>query len=159
MTTEEILKRTRQCGDCLEWTGSLVHGIAPVISLDRKKQYAKRVIMQNAGHDCTGKCVTSNCGNRLCVNPSHLRIVTKRALIKRVADTGVFRKNSFRANVAAAKRIGSKLSDASVQEIRDSDEPVKSLAERYGISEAYAYMIRRGQWRRDYSNPFSGLMS
>lgn len=158
MTPAEILKRTTECGDCLIWTGSFVHDVAPVISIGNKKLYVKRVLMEQAGKDIHGKCVRSSCGQSSCVNPKHLEIVTKAAVIKHTASTGVFSTNAVRARVAAAKRSTSKLSQEAATEIRNSDEPMKDLASRYGITEAYGYMIRRGQFRRDYSNPFSGLM-
>ena len=159
MTEYDILKRTRECGDCLEWTGSFVHDEAPVISIKNRKIYVKRHLMQLAGRKIDGLCVTSKCGNTACVNPKHLQIVTKAAIIKRTAATGVFSTTAVRARVAAGKRKLSKLSQEAANEIRTSTEPIAVLARKHGITDAYGYMIRRGEFRKDYRNPFAGLMA
>jgi hypothetical protein len=159
MTETEILKRTRECGECLEWTGAYVHNVAPVISIGNRKIYTKRRLLELAGKNIEGLCVTNKCGNTSCVNPKHLQIATKAHIIQRTAATGVFSSTAVRARVAAGKRKTSKLSQEAAFEIRNSNEPVPVLAAKHGISDAYGYMIRRGQFRKDYSNPFAGLMT
>lgn len=159
MTLTDILKRTRECGDCLLWTGSFVHDAAPVISVKNKKLYVKRYMLELEGQNIKGKCVISTCGHDSCVNRKHLLVVTRATVIKRTAATGVFATNAVRARVAAGKRARSKLSQEAAIEIRNSSEPVPVLAAKHGITEAYGYMIRRGQFRRDYSNPFAALIN
>ena len=159
MTLPEILKRTKECGDCLLWTGSFVHDVAPVVSIKNKKLYAKRLVLELSGQNVTGKCVSYTCGQITCVNPKHLTAITRAAVIKRTAATGVFSTNAVRARVAAGKRKDSKLSQEAAVEIRTSSLPVPELAAKHGITEAYGYMIRRGRFRRDYSNPFAELMT
>ncbi len=159
MTETEILKRTRECGDCLEWTGSMVHKVAPVISIANRKIYVKRHLMELAGKKIKGLCVSNKCGNTACVNPKHLQTVTKAQVIKRTTATGALSTTAVRARVAAAKRKTSKLSQEAAREIRSSSEQMAVLATKHGISESYGYMIRRGDFRKDYNNPFMGLLA
>jgi hypothetical protein len=159
MTLSDLFKRTTECGDCLLWTGSFVHGVAPVVSIKNKKIYVKRFILELEGKNIAGKCVSYTCGQESCVNPKHLVIKTKAQVIKTTAATGVFSTNAVRSKVAAGKRKGSKLSQAAAIEIRTSNVSVQELAAKHGITASYGYMIRRGEFRRDYSNPFSGLIA
>ena len=158
MTQNDILKRTAEDGDCLMWTGSLVHGTLPVITVANKKLYAKRQLMILSGRDVAGKCVTNTCGEKMCINPAHLVILTKGGLAKKTALTKRYTTADC-AKIAQARRAHSKLSQDAVLEIRASDEPAQALADRYRITPAYVYMLRKGLFRRDYNNPFSGLMT
>lgn len=63
------------------------------------------------------------------------------------------------AKAAMARRKTSKLSDAGVLDIRTSEEHRSVLMQRYGITEAYYYMLRKGRYRKDYSSPFAGLFT
>lgn len=156
----KIELNTRESGDCLIWTGPVIQGGAPVVTVDRKKLYVKRHYLQLTGMVLGKKLATSSCANQLCVNHDHLVALTKTQLAKRTAASGAWSTPAIKARVAQGLRARSKLSQESVLAIRTSDEPVKVLAARHDISEAYAYMIRRGDWRRDYSaTPFSGLGS
>ncbi len=63
------------------------------------------------------------------------------------------------AKIAVAKRAQTgKITLDDARQIRTSDEPVKVLAERYGLSKDRIYRIRRGLAWREYSNPFAGLI-
>ena len=159
MTESDILKRTTECGDCLLWTGSFVHGTRPVVSIKNKKLYVKRHLLELAGSDLRRNCVISTCGNNTCVNPEHLLVVSRTTVLKRTAASGAFSTIAVRARVAAGKRKKSKLSQEAALEIRNSSESIAVLAAKHGITEAYGYMIRRGRFRQDYSNPFMGLMT
>ena len=158
MTKDDILKRTTLCGDCMIWTGSFVHHTNPVLTMSNKKLYVKRVLMHLDERKIEGKCVISTCGQQSCVNPDHLQIITRKALAIRTAATGYQSNLAIKAKIAATKRAKSNLSNDAVLEIRHSNEPVTALAARHGITDSYAYMIRRNQCRKDYQNPFSGLI-
>lgn len=153
----KLLERTEEFGDCKLWTGALIHGKAPVITIDDKKVYVKRRVMALLGRNVEHKCVTSDCTNKLCIEPAHLVVTTKGGIARRTAASGALSTPLCGAKVAAALRAKSKLSQAAVQAIRASDKPVIELAAENNISESYVYMIRRGDFRKDYSSPFAGL--
>lgn len=88
---------------------------------------------------CT--CETPNCAN-----PAHRKEGTRSTQMLAAALT---REPAMRARVALSKRRTSRLSDDDCMAIRRSEEPLRVLAERYGISFSHASLIRRGEVRRE----------
>lgn len=152
------------CGDreCWQWRGSLTNGKFPKLNIKGKQYYARRLAwMIHNGKEVPPdrRDVTDTCGNHQCVNPRHLKAVTRRELLAPVVRRGCFNTHKFRASVALAKRASNRVSEEAVEEIRTSTEPVRVLAAKHGISKTYGHMIRRGDARRDWAgNPFVGLM-
>lgn len=159
MTLADLLARTRACGDCLEWTGPIHRRCkAPIFNRKDRKVYVRREVAHLSGKLIAGRCVTAACRNQLCVNPDHLRVVSRAVIQRRTAASGAWTGIHIKMKVAAAKRAVSKLSQEDVRIIRMSAVPVPELARHYGISEAYTYMILRHQSRIDYQSPFAGLL-
>lgn len=160
MTLADLLARTRACGDCMEWTGPVHRGRAnaPLFTRKNQKVYARREVAHLSGKLIAGRCVTTACRNPLCVNPDHLRVVSRAVIQRRTAASGAWTGIHIKMKVAAAKRAVSKLSQEDVRAIRMSAVPVPELAQHYGISEAYTYMILRHQSRIEYETPFVGLL-
>lgn len=167
-TLQHLRDRCRECGDCWEWASAYRAHRWPVISSRRdwdgdgnvrNMQFYVRHLMYWLAKGQkprlgVKRALVPACGNPKCVNPDHLKIAS-RAEVGRTA----FKPPGWAASVARGHRRRSKLSDEAVQEIRTSTERTLLLAERFGISQAYVYMIRNGEWRKDYSNPFAGLLA
>lgn len=100
----------------------------------------------------------ATCGHDRCVSEKCLKLVTKAQRLRQAAARGAYSSPAFRAKVAAAKRAGSKLSDAGVAELQAGLEPVRVIAQRLNLSVGYAYAVQRGEHRRDYSGPFAALV-
>ncbi len=85
---------------------------------------------------CT--CSTRNCGN-----PEHRKPVKR----GRHVDKGVKRDYASRLRIAKARRAASTVGMTAeiAAAIRASDEPLKVLAARHGISISYASLIRLGK--------------
>jgi hypothetical protein len=145
-----IRSRCVEEGDCLIWPGA-ANARGPVAT-HHQKQYSLRQIawsQKNGKPFPSGRVASTNCGRALCLK--HVTAKTWAQLNSRTPTLAA------KAQVAIGKRRGSKLSDAAVAEILTSEERVVDLAGRHGISTAYAYMIRRGQNRKNYASPFAGL--
>lgn len=145
-----IRSRCVEEGDCLIWPGA-ANTRGPVATYHRK-QHSLRQVAWSDRHGKPfppGRVASINCGRPLCL--VHVTAKTWAQLNSRTPTMAA------RAQVATGKRRGSKLSDAAVAEILTSEERVVDLAGRHGISTAYAYMIRRGQNRKNYASPFAGL--
>lgn len=146
-----IQQRSEEEGDCLLWTGaSCTRG--PVVTI-KQMQYPLRRLVWEAKHGepfPAGSVTGVSCKNHLCLE----HVIDKTWSEHNSRPTSL----THRIRTAMAKRKDSKLSDAAVAEIRASGERADVLAERHGISTAYVYMIRRGYNRRDYANPFAGLV-
>jgi hypothetical protein len=128
---------------CWLWLGALSRGGYGSITRKGTKAYCAswRLYKGEIPH---GLCVCHHCDNPSCVNPDHLFLGT-------IADN-----NADRGRKKRGKKIGnqgtkhpySKLTDEQILEIRISAEPLKVLANRYGVVESCICKIRRGYaWR------------
>jgi len=161
MNLNDIKARCEEVGDCWVWQKTLLRGKTPIMKTDGKSLYPRRLAWQlhNAKDIPSSMVVThrKSCGDPLCCKPEHLTLMTRKALVQRTGAEGKFSTAGTKAKIAAAKRKNSKLSQEAVREFLGSDEPVPVLAKKHGISEAYGYMLRRGLFRKEVGNPFSGL--
>ena len=75
MLTPRLMKRTFRTPDGhLLWTGGLANGY-PAAKLDGRTVYVKRLIWEEVnGPIPEGAVVISACGQRTCVEPSHLTL-------------------------------------------------------------------------------------
>lgn len=166
ITLENIKARCKEVGDCWEWQLQVNsrNGV-PLWNLgkgkDKKKVSPKREAWKIVkGMDVPdGRVITNShsCGNQKCCNPDHLVCVTKAERLRRTVKTGKLHTPATAAKIAKTKRAKSKLSQEAVDEFLFSNEPVPVLAAKHGITEAYGYMLRRGEHRKSMSNPFAGL--
>lgn len=168
---EYIRLRCRMEGDCWVWSLSTKEGRWPRMSVTRPDKkgvarqfclYVRHVVvwLSRGGRPRLGnnRAVITTCGNPMCVNPAHLKVISK-AELNRI-NAGYQGTLSMRKKYAESRRRTSRLSDDDVKTIRESDKAAKEVAQEYGISLAYVYMLRRGEWRREYtSNPFAGLLA
>ena len=104
-----------------------------------------------------GQPVEATCGEKLCVNPAHMRPTTRKAVARKAAQQGAFSSMARAAKIAEARRLGSKLTDEQVAYIRASAAPHVHIAARFGVSKQYVSAIRRNMARKDYRNPFAAL--
>lgn len=165
VTLENIKARCTEVGECWEWNLQMVQrGAIPIWSVGSKdKVYPRREAWKlHTGREVPEGCYITNfhtCANRKCCNPEHSGPKRREKVHQNTIKSGKLHTDAIRAKISATKRAKSKLSDEAAHEIRTSTEPVPVLAKKHGISEAYGYMIRRGEHRRDYAgNPFAGLM-
>lgn len=155
-----IRARCTECGDCWEWERAISNGRYPTLRYKGRVINARRAVFEMSGGKLQPKSfVVVTCGNARCLNPEHLKQVTQKAHLTKVAALGAMGGPVRSAKIAAAKRARhGKITLDDARHIRASDEPVKVLAERYDLSKDRIYRIRRGQAWREYSNPFAGLM-
>jgi uncharacterized protein YjcR len=100
------------------------------------------------------------CDTVNCVCPKHLTLTTNKAAQKRAAAQGKFSTLTRRAKLAKSKQAAeSPLNEEKVAAIRASDERLKDLAARYGVSMNTISNIRNGKRWKTYSTPFAGLFA
>lgn len=103
--------------------------------------------------------ITCRCKNPKCINPELLL----QASAGRIASLDYQKGNRDRAAVAAhlaryTRALNTRLSEESVQRIREDERTGKFGAADFGISPEHFNAIKRGAHRRG-SNPFAGLMA
>lgn len=161
----QLMGRTRQCGECLEWLGYVDPRGVPVYrvseSMNRPDLPAfvrPRRFLWNRKHRIKVRdkeLLQPSCGNDLCINPAHMMKAHRN-------DVKVGRPvlATHRLAIVNGVRATSKLNMEAARAIRASDEPSKALAERYGVTAANINMVRRNvTWREVAANPFAGLVA
>ena len=163
-----IKSRCVTCPECETewgWAGTFTSHGMPVVrhKLGGNRHssiYVRRFLLEQASGKALGaRRASTRCKSPTCVNPELLQALTHSQIIKRTHKSGKMVNQASRMRTAMSKRKTSKLSDAGVQDIRTSTEHRTVLMARYGITEAYYYMLRKGQFRKDYANPFAGLFT
>lgn len=133
-----------QSDDCLLWPYGKAHYGYGEVLIDGRKRLAHRVVCEiTHGQPPPGKNDTAHsCGNRLCVNPHHLRWATR---AENETD-----KLSHGTSNRGARHGMSKLSVDDVREIRALHRTMrhKDIAKKFGISAKYVNEIasRRSRW-------------
>jgi hypothetical protein len=142
ITADRFWSKVDKSGDCWEWQGAINSEGYGNIGTNRKTYLAHRVSLLLDGQDPTGQQVRHQCHNRRCVRPNHLLLGTYRQNV----DDGV-RDRRY----AYGERHGhAKLTWAQVQEIRESDEPLSTLAQRFGVTPSTVFSVRSGRrWKEN----------
>lgn len=115
---------------CWNWALSLDRGGYGKITIGGRKGRAHRLIYERAkGPIPDGLDLDHTCRNRACVNPAHLEPVTQTVNNRRSRAT--------------------KLTAAQVVAIRSEHGPQRSIAKKYGTSQANVHHIKSGETWRD----------
>lgn len=141
-----LLSRRRIVGQCWEYTGS---GKGNGYGQTSRGSAHRRSYELFVGPIPPGMDVCHKCDNRPCFNPKHLFVGTRQENIDDCKRKG----RIARGERLAALRRGedgpaAKLTWADVRAIRDSGEPSKQLAARYGVTNDNINRIRRNEtWK------------
>jgi hypothetical protein len=104
------------------------------------QHYAHRIAYVLAHGDINGDLVVMHtCDNPQCVNPAHLRLGTQRDNMRDSAAKG---------RTGKVKPGLRKITIEGVREIRESSEPSRLFAERWGVHVSHINKIRRGEKRK-----------
>ena len=160
-TTESLLARTVEEGDCRLWTGFATNR-TPLVCEDGRMVPVRRVLSRLAGRDDGAAYYAAACGNPLCVEQEHTVARTHKQHMRvmgKTASTGAGAA-ARRARITAARRArGDVVPDDVVQAILASNESGPVLAARYGISRSTVNNYRSARIGRTAgNNPFAALI-
>lgn len=151
-------ERVRENDDgCWIWIGAVNQSSGlPVMNDDGTMRPVRLVVWEavNGKKMKPGNRSFSLCGCKLCVHPDHVDSKPWGAQVK-----GRKRDMDVRIKIAHGQRARQKLSEDDVRDIRASVESGPVLSARYGVTKETINNIKRGDTRKDYSNPFIGLMA
>lgn len=158
----KLIERTQECGDCLLWTGATTKQGYP-----QYKPYGcactsvRRTVFEIMGGALEArKPIEMTCGEKTCINPKHMRKSTCALIGQKAAKKGGWKGLARASKIASAKRAkNAKLTIEQARDIRMSTESGTTLAALYGVDRSLINGIKAGTRWRDYTNPFSGLMS
>lgn len=157
-----IHARCIEDGDCWIWQGGRAGNGTPTMHPPGggKQVGARRYLAAGMGRAIEGRVVTTTCGNKMCLAPEHVLVVT----YSRQGKLNHAR-SGYASNIARCKKISdskralySKITPEQASAIRSSTETNKVLGQRYGIAAATAQRIRVGGAWKDYTSPFAGLV-
>lgn len=159
-TTESILARTEEEGNCMLWKGYIANK-TPQVEHNGKMTNVRRVLLELAGTPSTADFLAPKCKNSRCVNPEHIEPQTRKQHMVNMAHAankgavGMIRK--ARSAKARRAREGA-LGKENAMLIAASEESGPVLAERYGVTRSTINSIKRGKTWSAGLNPFAGLM-
>ena len=140
----------RGLNDCWEWQGAKQGSGYGYYFLERtmpgvkeKPHLAHRYLMDQIHGGIAGWLVLHKCGNKLCVNPLHLRLGTHQDNMddaKRMSEMALGEKNAR-----------SKLNAQDIIDIRASQLDNKLLAKKYNISYQHLMGIKRRKFWKHIS--------
>lgn len=127
---------------CWEWTGALCDGRYASFAIGRKFISGHRFAMEYLkGESAEGLQVRHTCDNMRCVNPDHLLAGTHQDNM----DDKVERNRQVKGSAVSTAKIN----EGQAEEIRASTDPVKLIAEKYGLCLSTVYRIKNGQhWKK-----------
>lgn len=155
--------RTMRDGKCLIWKRAHVQGVPqasvtfPELGIKKAVNVRRALWEAKVGRPPRkAYVVVCTCGVDGCVEPSHLKEISRSQLHKGRKQTAAHR---LACTIAARQRKTTKLSEEDVRAIRHGDESAEEMAARYGVTAAHVWGIRRNAWCREVTkNPFAGLM-
>lgn len=141
---------------CWLWTGQECRGRLTVMltsgrrqqkTLDARRLVYRLVYGQSASRSMSPRCTH----NGRCVHPDHLALQPMSPRHESVA--------LWRAAISRARQRGSLvMNHEKARQIRNSHEPLRVLAQRFGCSVSLASLIRRGLAWPEPASPFSALL-
>jgi len=163
VTMKFIESRSHEDGDCLIWDGakgsSKTEGV-PYVNDNRKLIPVRRWIALNVLKlKIDGLLASTSCGNPLCVEPSHLKIKSRKMLTTDAAMRTQYHKNPARNyKLALAARKRSPHSPELIEKIRNMDGTHRAISRELGINFDVVNRIKNGTGYKEYkNNPWAGL--
>lgn len=156
---DRILANCIEDGDCLVWQARVSHKSGmPLMRLDgRDNVMVRRVVYQELhGEIPSGKVIAVTCGNKRCLEGSHLVAVTHGQLRTIAARHGAYKNPAKHRRAVQTMRERSDISEETVDRIRAANS-AKEAHEQTGVSLPYCYAIRAGTARASLTTPFAGL--
>lgn len=156
----EEQSRHSYCG-CINWEGYCDPLRGPTTRYQQGgSPKSVRRILWDIGHTeklTKDDTIKMTCENDKCVNTKHMK-KERRNKVQAGKPKNVI--HSMRI-AEGLRKVKGKLDMDKARAIRDSEEPAKVLAEKYGVSKANIHLVKRGKIYKEYpvGGFFSGLLA
>lgn len=139
---ERLVARSQRVENgCIEWIGTKNDDGYGNIKIGRRNCLVHRIAFElDRGLIQVGKCVCHHCDNPSCINVDHLFLGTR---AENTADMLEKRRHCY-----GERNPKAKLSDRQIEEIRNSLDSGRIVAERLGIAKSYVSKLRRMERRK-----------
>ena len=151
MRTEPRLRRPNQSAGCLEWTGYCKPDGYPIVqyALKRYKLPDLVWILRYADPIPDDAMVHHTCGNRKCIERSHLVLRSSRAVTSQRLRARAVGQRGFVGLRGEANRRA-RLTDEQVLYMREKcakGASIRKMAKEHGIAYSHAwYIVKRQHW-------------
>lgn len=146
-----LLQRCRLEEDtgCAIWTGAFTMGVCKARLLMGDGQWrvvnVRRAILETKMGKPLGSLLAScRCGNERCIEPSHLKAMTRAQVQQRSSEHGLFLRPHVRAARIAAGRKRATISIETARSIRSASaagESQASIAKRLGLTQSTIWKV------------------
>lgn len=140
------------------WTGP-IDGRVPVARVPGYRDLfaVRRLMLLEYGPIQPGTLATATCGNPLCVNPAHVRGVTRKKLAQVTAKHNLYHQNPVR-NARISAKARKKFTPEQALQILSDPRPQRAIADDWGVAQSTIGDIKMGRtYQFGVGNPFAGL--
>lgn len=162
ITLDFLKSKTEEVGECWIWQAGKSHKIPHLratIDGQKKSMSVKRWIAEyHLKLDIKGKLITSSCFEHCCVNPDHIKVVSRKKLQQMWTDKLQFQQsatNKIKQSIARQKQFPR--SDDLIQRILESNESCVKIAKKEGVSKTFVNNVKTGRYVKYSQNFFRGL--
>ena len=153
-TIEKILARCDEDADCMLWQGYRCKANQPKTGNGSVRRIAWRLVH---GKISKGRLVTVTCGHSMCLNPEHLALTTKSAVIRKNLSRPAVRLRVIVSSRRAVRAAVGKITMDIARAIRASDRLGRDWARELGVSESLVSLVRRGKTWKEPVSMWAGL--
>ena len=153
-TIEKILARCDEDADCMLWRGCQGRTNQPKTGNGSVRRIAWRLVH---GKIPKGRLVTVTCGHSMCLNPEHLALTTKSAVIRKNLSRPAVRLRVIVSSRLAVRAALGKITMEIARAIRASDRLGRDWARELGVSESLVSLVRRGKTWKEPVSMWAGL--
>lgn len=160
---ETLLDRCMVDGDCWIWQGYYAgkSGI-PAGYLHNRRVSVRRAVLELQGKPLPGPGEIAVCrhGERGCVNPAHILVISRADMLAQLRATGAINETRRVQSIAAAvrRRPGLVLDMETARALRADDRSALAIERATGINHETVSKVRRGKlWRELVASPWAGM--
>lgn len=156
---DSIHDRCTRHGDCLLWDGNTTNSGYPKAHIDGKYRLVRRLLLEKKiGRPLrSDEVAASKCDDPLCMDWSHIKVMTIAARRKLTGASGKLSTLSKAVNLAKAWRKRSEHTMQTAESIRSDPRPSHKVAPEHGMSPSMVRKIRRNEAWKPYGSPVIGL--
>jgi len=160
-TTESLLARTVEVGDCKEWLG-YCNNDNPRVYHEGRLHPVRKVLCWLRGQNVPSHFFVSNsCGNPKCIAPEHIVMRTPKQHAIIMSKRVNYQHPSRVLKLTEKAQVRRKLTDEQLHEILTSDKSRRMLGKEFSVNPSLISKIRSGKAHRmaaARNNPFFRLI-
>lgn len=146
---DDIYKDCEEVGDCIEWQRGYGSTAPQTSYMGRQGVNVRRVVAMILGHNVENRLVTNACGNPRCVSAEHVRVWTKKKMMRILSVQKRLYSPTRSIKTKAQKRT---LDARQITDIMLSTDTQAKLAKRYHMTQTNIARIKQ---MRGYRGPAS----